>query len=130
VALEAVPGAVFFGQASQQRYSAFIAQFGTDEASQPLRALVHSFDAERGLGSANRVRYSNHQVDEMIRGALSEMDRDRRRTLLQRAIEATIQDQALIPVFYPSWTYAAKAELVVTPRPERRFNGLMLRPRG
>jgi peptide/nickel transport system substrate-binding protein len=130
VGLEAVPGAVFFGQASQQRYSAFIAQFGTDEASQPLRALIHSFDAERGLGSANRVRYSNPQVDELIRAALTEMNVDRRHDVLQRAIEATIQDQALIPVFYPSWTYASKAELAVTPRPERRFNGLMIRPRG
>lgn len=130
VSLEAVPGAMFFGQASQQRYSAFIAQFGTDEASQPLRGLIHTFDAERGLGTANRVRYSNNQVDELIRTALSEMDRDRRRTVLHRAAEMAMQDQALIPVFYPSWTYAAKAGLAVTPRPERLFNSLMIRPRG
>lgn len=130
VAVEAVPGSVFFGQASQQRYSAFIAQYGTDDASQGPRALIHTFDAARGLGTANRTRYSNPAVDGAIVQALTEMNGERRRALLQAAIEATIEDQAFIPVFYPNWDFAARRDLVVTPRPERRFNAMMIRPRG
>ncbi len=130
VAVEAVPGTVFFGQASTQRYSAFIAQYGTDDASQGPRALVHTFDSARGLGTANRVRYSNPAVDAAIVQALTEMNADRRRALLQAATEAAMEDQAVIPVFYPSWDFAARRDLVVAPRPERRFNALMIRPRG
>jgi peptide/nickel transport system substrate-binding protein len=129
VAIETVPGPVFFTQASQQRFSAFIAQYGTDDASQGPRALIHTFDSARGFGTANRVRYSNRAVDEAIERALVEMDDERRRALLAAAIEASLEDQAFIPVLYPSWDYAARRDLEVTPRPERRFNALMIRPR-
>ena len=35
---------------------------------------------------------------------------------------------ALIPVFHPSWEFAAKRGITITSRPERRFNALMIRP--
>jgi hypothetical protein len=37
-------------------------------------------------------------------------------------------DQAIIPVFYPIFHYAAKKGLTVTHRPDRRFNAGMIRP--
>jgi peptide/nickel transport system substrate-binding protein len=41
-------GQVFFAEASRQAYSAFIAQYGTSEAGEGLRAVIHSFEAARG----------------------------------------------------------------------------------
>ncbi len=55
VAIEAVPGTVFFGQASTQKYSAFIAQYGTEDAMVGPRALIHTVDPARGFGG-NRPR--------------------------------------------------------------------------
>ena len=36
--------------------------------------------------------------------------------------------QAQIPLFFPMHEFAAKTSLVITPRPQRRFNALMIRP--
>jgi peptide/nickel transport system substrate-binding protein len=121
-------GQVFFTEAARQAYSAFIAQYGTSEAGEGLRAVVHSFEAARGYGAANRTRYSNPAVDALIQQALSELDPERRRTRLHAAIDAAMGDVAIIPVFHPSWDFAARRGLVITSRPERRFNALMIRP--
>jgi peptide/nickel transport system substrate-binding protein len=122
-----VAGQVFFGQASRQGYSAFIAQYGTNEAGEGPRAVVHSFEAGRGYGAANRTRYSNPQVDALIQAALAEIDPEKRRARLHEAIDAAFADVAIIPVFHPSWDYAARRGIQITPRPERRFNALMMR---
>ena len=123
-----VAGQVFFAEATRQAYSAFIAQYGTSEAGEGPRAVAHSFEAGRGYGAANRTRYSNPQVDALIQAALAEIDPEKRRTKLHAAIEAAMEDVAIIPVFHPAWDFAAKRGLHVTPRPERRFSALMMRP--
>ncbi|WP_291296156.1 ABC transporter substrate-binding protein [Elioraea sp.] len=130
VSVEGVPGQVFFGAATRQEYSAFIAQYGTSEASEGPRAVLHTNDATKGLGAANRTRYSNPAVDALIVAALAEMDPEKRIAKVAEAIEAAFADQALIPVFHPTWDYATRKGLVVRPRPERRFNALMIRREG
>lgn len=127
-AVAGTAGQVFFAQAARQEYSAFIAQYGTSEAGEGLRQVVHSYEEGRGFGAANRTRYSNPRVDAAIQAALSEIEPERRRTLLHAAIEAAMEDVAIIPVFYPSWDYAARRGIHVTPQPQRRFNALMMRP--
>ena len=39
-------------------------------------------------------------------------------------------DQPLIPVFYPIFDFAAKKDLAITPRAQRRFNAMMVAPKG
>ena len=56
------------------------------------------------------------------------MDEGKRNAWLERAIEVAMEDQAIIPVFYPIFDYASKKNLAVTHRPERRFNAGMIRP--
>ncbi len=123
-----VAGQVFFAEASRQAYSAFIAQYGTDEAGQGPRAVVHSFEAGRGYGNANRTRFSDPRVDALIQAALDEIDPEQRRTKLHAAIEASMEEVAIIPIFHPAWDFAARRGLVVASRPERRFNAMMVRP--
>lgn len=127
VAIEALPGTVFFSQATKQEYSAFIAQYGTEEASIGPRALVHTPGGVYGTG--NRTKFSNPQVDAIIEKAQGEMDPAKRKFLVQEAIEASMAEQAIIPVFHPAWDLASKKEIVITPRPERRFNAKMMKPR-
>jgi peptide/nickel transport system substrate-binding protein len=123
-----IAGQVFFAEASRQAYSAFIAQYGTSEAGEGLRAVIHSFEAARGYGAANRTRYANAEVDALIQAALSEPDADRRRERLHAALDAAFEDVAIIPVFHPSWEFAARRGVTITPQPQRRFNALMMRP--
>jgi peptide/nickel transport system substrate-binding protein len=128
VEVEAIPGSVFFGRASKQDFSAFAAQYGSEEAGTGIRALLMTPDAAIGAGTANRTRYSNSKVDALAREALMQMDETKRGAWLEKAIEVAMDDQAFIPIFYPIFDYAAKRGLKVTHRPERRFNALMVKP--
>ena len=128
VEIEAVPGSIFFGRASKQEFSAFAAQYGSEEAGAGIRALLMTPDPVTGAGTANRTRYSNTKVDALTREALIQMDEGKRNAWLERAIELAMEDQAVIPVFYPIFDYASKKNLAVTHRPERRFNAGMIRP--
>ena len=128
VEIEAVPGSIFFGRASKQEFSAFAAQYGSEEAGAGIRALLMTPDPASGAGTANRTRYSNTKVDALTREALTQMDEGKRSAWLERAIEVAMEDQAIIPVFYPIFDYASKKNLTVTHRPERRFNAGMIRP--
>jgi peptide/nickel transport system substrate-binding protein len=128
--VETLPGSVFFSRASKQDFSAFAAQYGAEEAANSLRALVATATPAKGFGTANRTRYSNPIVDNLLSDALQAMDDERRNELLGRAIKFAMGDQALIPVFYPIFDFAARKGLVVTPRAQRRFNALMIKPVG
>jgi peptide/nickel transport system substrate-binding protein len=126
--VEALPGSVFFTRASKQDFSAFAAQYGAEDAINGLRALVATYDPARGFGTANRVRYSNPIVDNLLTESLTTMDDELRQQKLERAINFAMADQPLIPVFYPIFDFAAKKGLVVTPRAQRRFNAMMVKP--
>ena len=128
--VETLPGSLFFSRASKQDFSAFAAQYGAEEAANSLRALIATTTPAKGFGTANRTRYSNTVVDQLLGDALQTMDDERRDELLGRAIRFAMNDQPLIPVFYPIFDFAAKKGLVVTPRAQRRFNALMIRPVG
>ena len=128
--VETLPGSLFFSRASKQDFSAFAAQYGAEEAANSLRALLATTTPAKGFGTANRTRYSNTVVDQLLGDALQTMDDERRDELLGRAIRFAMNDQPLIPVFYPIFDFAAKKGLVVTPRAQRRFNALMIRPVG
>jgi peptide/nickel transport system substrate-binding protein len=128
VEVETLPGAVFFSRASKQEFSAFAAQYGAEDGINSTRALVASFTPAKGYGTANRTRYSNPLVDALLDETLREMNDEARAEKAARTINAAMADQALIPLFFPMHDFAAKKSLVVTPRPQRRFNGLMIRP--
>jgi peptide/nickel transport system substrate-binding protein len=126
VEVQAVPGTVFFSAAARQEYSAFTAQYGTNNPLEAPERLMHSFDAERGLGSANRARFSNPMLDGLIRASLVEMDDSRRIALGRQVIEAAVAEHAYVPVFHPRWEFAARRGVVVTSHPQRRFNAMMV----
>ena len=128
--VEALPGAVFFTRASKQDFSAFAAQYGAEDGANSLRALVARADPAKGFGTANRTRYANPVVDNLLEESLATMDPDVRQEKLTRAINFAMADQPLIPVFYPIFDFATRKGLVLTPRPQRRFNALMIVPAG
>ncbi len=126
--VETLPGSVFFTKASKQEFSAFAAQYGAEEAANSLRALVATSIPAKGFGTANRTRYTNPVVDSLLEESLVTMDDELRQAKLERAINFAMADQPLIPVFYPIFDFAARKGLAVTPRAQRRFNGLMVTP--
>jgi peptide/nickel transport system substrate-binding protein len=126
--VETMPGAVFFARASKQEFSAFSAQYGAEDGINSTRALVASWNPQKGYGTANRTRYSNPLVDALMDEVLREQNPVVQQEKAARAVNAAMADQGLIPIFYPMHEFAAKKTLVITPRPQRRFNALMIKP--
>ncbi|MGE5097313.1 MAG: ABC transporter substrate-binding protein [Betaproteobacteria bacterium] len=127
--VEVLPGAVFFTRASKQEFSAFAAEYGAEDSMNSLRALIATYDATKGFGTANRTRYSNPAVDNLLTEALATLDERERQDKLERAINTAMADEPLIPVYYPIFDFAARKGLAITPRAQRRFNAMMVSPK-
>lgn len=116
------PNATFFPQASRQTFSVMAAQYGASDVSTMYRALVHSFDRAGGLGSANRTRHSSPRADALVREALATMDDTKRNALFAEAARIALEEETIIIfVYYPSYVYAARQGLTVTPFNDGRF---------
>ncbi|MEZ5741910.1 MAG: ABC transporter substrate-binding protein [Burkholderiaceae bacterium] len=115
-AVETLPRSVFFSRASTggkdktPEFSLYLAGWGagSGEASSPLRSLIHTYDKSKGMGTANRGRYSNAEVDAVIEQAVGMVDDAKRAQLLAKATEMAIEDVAIIPVHYQVNAWGAR----------------------
>ncbi len=114
----AMPSATFFPQATELKFSVLQAGWstGTGEASSSLKALLMTFNREKGFGTANRGRYSNGKVDALTEDALMTVDDVKREAYLQRATELAIGDTGLIPLHFQVSIWAARDGVGYTPR--------------
>src|SRR3546814_19672343 len=110
-----MPGTVFFAQASKQEYSAFLAQYGTEEALIGPRVLVHTTGGI--YGTAHRTRFSDAGLDAKLDKAQTEMDPVQRHKYVQEAIAASMAEQAIIQLMHPDWLLGSQT--VFTIRPEK-----------
>ena len=135
-AVETMPRSVFFSRASRggpddtPEFSFILVGWGagSGEASSPLKSLIHTFDAERGYGAANRGRYSNPAVDRLIEQALTTVDDDARAALLAEATELAIEDGAIIPLHYQVNTWASRTGVRYEPRTDEYTLAMNVRP--
>jgi peptide/nickel transport system substrate-binding protein len=122
--VETMPPAVFFKRASagaeggNPEFSFILVGWGsgTGEVSSPLKSLVATFDRTKGMGTANRGRYSNPELDKVIDQALATVDDAKRAELLAKASEIAIEDVGIIVSHYQLNTWATRKGLDYTPR--------------
>ncbi|MGL4441899.1 MAG: ABC transporter substrate-binding protein, partial [Bosea sp. (in: a-proteobacteria)] len=121
--LETIPPANFFTRAStgangEPEFSFILVGWGagTGETSGSLLALLGTFDRAKGSGGANRGRYSNKAMDDVLTEALRTVDDTKRATLLARASELAMNDLGIIPSHYQTNVWASKKGIKVTPR--------------
>ncbi len=114
----AMPSATFFPQATDLKFSLLQAGWstGTGESSSSLKALLMTFNKDRGFGTANRGRYSNGKVDALTEDALQTVDDVKREAYLQRAAELAIGDTGLIPLHFQISLWATRDGITYTPR--------------
>lgn len=121
--VQTMPNAAYFPAAARQTFSVMAAQYGADNVSYAYRALVHTFNREQGLGTANRTRHSSPRADALVAQALVEMDEAKRNALFAQAADIAIGEEAIIHmVYHPAYVYAARKPLSVTPY----YNGAFL----
>ena len=105
--VETMPSSVFFTRATKLEFSLMLLGWGAEsgEASSPLKALLHTYNRELGLGNTNRGRYSNPLVDQLTAQAIVTIDDNKREKLLQEATAIAIGDLGIIPIHYEVSTW-------------------------
>ncbi|MEO6565021.1 MAG: ABC transporter substrate-binding protein, partial [Casimicrobiaceae bacterium] len=114
----AMPSATFFPQATDLKFSLLLAGWstGTGESSSSLKALLMTFNKDKGFGTANRGRYSNTKVDALTEDALQIVEDVKREAYLQRAAELAVSDTGLIPLHFQISLWATRDGIVYVPR--------------
>jgi peptide/nickel transport system substrate-binding protein len=107
---EVMPWTVYSKQNSNAEFTMSLSAWGvnTGETSNPLKALVATYDRQAGMGASNSGRYSNPELDKLVHDALLTMDDAKRNAMLARASEIAFTDCALIPLHHEVSVWAAK----------------------
>jgi peptide/nickel transport system substrate-binding protein len=128
--VETMPLAVYFPRANKTEFSFALLGWGvsTGEASYPLRALVGTFNADKGFGNFNWARYSNPRLDRLIEQALATVDDAQREKLLRDAQQLAFEDQAVVPLHYQVNVWAARKGYRYVPRTDERTHAHAVLP--
>lgn len=120
----------FISRVTKMELSAFFLGWGTSsgEASNPLRALVATYNVERGRGSSNRGRYSNPVTDELIERAMITADDGAREKLLQQAQRIAVEDVAFIPLHNQMNIWGMSPKVTYVPRQDEETHAMSVRP--
>jgi peptide/nickel transport system substrate-binding protein len=116
VEVETLPPANFFSRASQgapgnlPEFSTVLVGWsaGTGESSDSLKALLATFNREKGMGTTNRGRYSNPVFDAKVEEGLRTVDDKKRDAIFGEAMEIVMEDVGLIPIHYQLNTWAMR----------------------
>ncbi|MCC7079508.1 MAG: ABC transporter substrate-binding protein [Burkholderiales bacterium] len=120
--VEAMPSNIFFSRGSKLDFSFMLVGWGADtgEVSSPLKSLLATYSKEKGMGAANRGRYSNPKMDAVLAQALATVDDGKREKLLQQAVEIAMTDVGVITTHFQVNTWAVRKGIAYTPRTDER----------
>lgn len=121
----------FIGRAGKQEFSSFLLAWGTSsgEASNPLKALIATSTPAKGWGTANRGKYSNPKVDELLAKALSTGDDKAREDVLIEATRVAMADLPFIPLHTQKNIWALRTGFTYVPRVDEETMVADLRPK-
>jgi peptide/nickel transport system substrate-binding protein len=116
--VEAMPWNNFVARAGKQEFSIFLLGWGSGggEGLNPLRAQIATWNPSRGLGTANRGRYSNPDIDALIEKAMGTMDDGAREKTIQTAMKMAMDDVPVIQLHLQKNIWATRKGLVYQPR--------------
>lgn len=127
--VEALPWNSFVGHAGKQDYSVFLLGWGTatGEGTNPLRAQMATWNPARGLGTANRGRYSSPHVDALLDQALATMDDGAREKVIQQAMTEAMNDVPVIMLHLQKNIWAVRKGLTYEPRVDEETHAASVR---
>ena len=128
--VEAMPWNTYVARAGKQEFSVFLFGWGvgSGEGLNPLRAQIATWNPARGLGTANRGRYSNPAVDALIDQGMGTMDDAAREKIIQRAMKLAMADVPVIQLHLQKNIWATRANLTYEPRVDEGTLAMGTRP--
>jgi peptide/nickel transport system substrate-binding protein len=127
--VDAMPWNTFIARAGKQEFSIFLLGWGSGSAEglNPLRAQIATWNPARGLGTANRGRYSNPAVDALIDQAMGTMDDSAREKLIQTAMKTAMDDVPVIQLHLQKNIWATRKGLAYEPRVDETTQAMGVR---
>jgi peptide/nickel transport system substrate-binding protein len=123
VKLDVKPKSIFFDELSKNKHAFYLIGWmdGSYDFGRSAQMLLHTVDAEKGMGTYNGAMYSNPELDKQIIDSASILDRGEREKALQAVNKKSIEDVAWIPLHYQQDIYAVQKGSGITfiPRPDR-----------
>ncbi|AOB33267.1 peptide ABC transporter substrate-binding protein [Bordetella sp. H567] len=111
--VEASAPPVFFKNRDSYKYSAYLAGWSvtSGEMSNALGSLAVTSDPAKGLGTTNRGRYSNPEMDKLYMEAATTMDDGKRAELLSKAADLLMADYGILPIHFELSVWAMKKDI-------------------
>jgi peptide/nickel transport system substrate-binding protein len=129
--VNAISRTVYFPAQARGEYTLFMNGWGTltGEGTYTLGSLVHTNDPAAKLGPFNRTSYSNPELDKIIQEGVRTLDDAKRRALLEKSMEISMNDRALIPVVVLQTVWAASADkVIIAPRIDEDTLAYFMKP--
>ncbi len=127
--VDTMPWSSYATRAGKQEFAAFLLGWGVNsgEGTNPLRAQIATWNPERGLGTANRGRYSNPAVDALLDKAMTTMDRGERDKIVLQTMKLAMNDVPAIMLHLQKNIWATRKGLTYVARvdEETRATGVM-----
>ncbi|MCC7426734.1 MAG: ABC transporter substrate-binding protein [Alphaproteobacteria bacterium] len=108
--VELMPHAVFTPRRTRLELPVFLSSWGnsTGEALYTLVPQLGTRSRETGLGSANRIRYSNPDLDRLLIAAGRELDREKRLGLIEQATRIALAEEIMPPLLFQVNNWGAR----------------------
>lgn len=119
-AVEAMPFNVYLAKARDQQFSFAMLGWGSYASDLALRALVMTYNADKGTGAWNWGRYSNPKLDKLVEDSLDTTDDAKRETIAREAAALAAADVAVIPLYHQKVTWAMKKSIRYQARTDER----------
>jgi peptide/nickel transport system substrate-binding protein len=122
--VEAIPSAIFFRRANRApaaggpEFSVSMSMFAstTGAASEGMNNILRSWNPELSHGPANRGRYSDAVLDDLLARIERSMDDTAREALTQQAVRRAMEEAAIVPVFFVRSGWGTARNLTLVPR--------------
>ena len=118
--LDTMASETFFATRGGPGFGLFLGEWdaGAGELAPPLRALLATPDADRGLGGTNHGHYANPGFDALIHRAMATGDSEARGAFLTEANALAMDDVAIVPLYHEVMTWAHRWTFAVDRRIE------------
>jgi peptide/nickel transport system substrate-binding protein len=128
--VQAEPFAVFIPRMARQEASLGLAGLATvyGDAARQIGGVAESYDAGRGSGNFNYLRYSDPKLDALMAEIRTTMDPARRRALTATASEVAMQALPVIPLYFQKASWALRRGLTMPAHPAEYTIATTIRP--
>jgi peptide/nickel transport system substrate-binding protein len=132
IKVDTMPKSIYWSRMSRERrelsFMLLGVGIGSGEATESLMSVMRTYDKKLGLGSFNRVGYTNPELDRVIDQAGASLNEEKREKLARKAMAIGMDDYAVIPLHSEFTIAAARKGLTFIPKADEEFLLMNVQP--